>query len=132
VLKRIDLQPQWFCGLRRRIRSVEHRPPIKREVHDFAVQDRLAAPSRNFPSLQSASMASSALSVISFQYHRDERRSMNSRGFSAPMDEQLRKGIRLFNYREFFQCHEVLEAAFMAKIIAGSIPAFTAALVSSR
>jgi uncharacterized protein len=28
------------------------------------------------------------------------------------MDERLRKGIELFNNREFFQCHEVLEEAW--------------------
>ena len=29
------------------------------------------------------------------------------------MDELLLRGIRLFNNREFFQCHEVLEEAWM-------------------
>jgi uncharacterized protein len=28
------------------------------------------------------------------------------------MDEALAHGIRLFNHREFFECHEVLEAAW--------------------
>jgi predicted metal-dependent hydrolase len=28
------------------------------------------------------------------------------------MDERLRKGIELFNNREFFHCHEVLEEAW--------------------
>jgi predicted metal-dependent hydrolase len=28
------------------------------------------------------------------------------------MDEQLQRGIRLFNDEEFFQCHEVLEEAW--------------------
>jgi hypothetical protein len=31
------------------------------------------------------------------------------------MDERLRTGIRLFNKREFFACHEVLEAAWTAE-----------------
>ena len=52
---------------------------------------------------------------------------MNSRGFTAPMDERLRKGIRLFNNREFFQCHEVLEAAWTAE--AGPRRVFLQALI---
>ena len=28
------------------------------------------------------------------------------------MDERLRTGIRLFNHREFFECHEALEAVW--------------------
>jgi uncharacterized protein len=31
------------------------------------------------------------------------------------MDERLRKGIELFNDREFFHCHEVLEEAWTAE-----------------
>ena len=30
------------------------------------------------------------------------------------MDNQLQAGVRLFNNREFFECHEVLEAAWTA------------------
>jgi uncharacterized protein len=33
-------------------------------------------------------------------------------GFAIIMDELLQRGIRLFNNREFFQCHEVLEEAW--------------------
>jgi len=29
-----------------------------------------------------------------------------------PMDELLKSGINLFNNRQFFACHEVLEAAW--------------------
>jgi len=43
------------------------------------------------------------------------------------MDEGLRKGIRLFNNREFFQCHEVLEAAWTAQ--AGPRRVFLQALI---
>ena len=38
---------------------------------------------------------------------------MTFRGFTVLKDELLRKGIRLFNNCEFFQCHEVLEEAWM-------------------
>ena len=31
------------------------------------------------------------------------------------MDERLRKGIELFNNREFFHCHEVLEEAWTSE-----------------
>jgi predicted metal-dependent hydrolase len=43
------------------------------------------------------------------------------------MDERLRTGIRLFNKREFFECHEVLEAAWMAE--AGPRRLFLQALI---
>ena len=36
-------------------------------------------------------------------------------GRSLEMDELLRRGILLFNNREFFQCHEVLEEAWAPK-----------------
>ena len=32
------------------------------------------------------------------------------------MDERLETGIRLFNNREFFQCHEELEAAWTVEV----------------
>jgi uncharacterized protein len=32
------------------------------------------------------------------------------------MDELLKKGIGLFNNREFFQCHEVLEEAWTSEV----------------
>jgi len=32
------------------------------------------------------------------------------------MDELLQRGIRLFNNREYFQCHEVLEEAWAAEV----------------
>jgi uncharacterized protein len=32
------------------------------------------------------------------------------------MDELLKKGIGLFNNREFFQCHEVLEEAWTGEV----------------
>lgn len=32
------------------------------------------------------------------------------------MDELLQRGIRLFNNRELFQCHEVLEEAWTAEV----------------
>jgi predicted metal-dependent hydrolase len=43
------------------------------------------------------------------------------------MDELLRRGIQLFNNREFFQCHEALEEAWTAE--AGSRRLFLQALI---